>query len=865
MTLKAVVMAGGQGTRLRPLTCNLPKPMVPVANRPILEHVLDQLSLHGFDEALLTLHHMPQAIRERFGERTPRGLRLRHYVEEVPLGTAGSVKNVEPELDGTFLVISGDVLSDIDLSALVDFHRKRGAAVTIGLTAVESPLEYGVVICRTDGRITRFLEKPSWGEVFSDQVNTGIYVIEPEVLKLFEAGRVFDFSQNLFPLLLEAGSPIFGHAPGGYWCDVGTLAQYLQAHVDILEGRTGFEIGGSEYQDKVWVGPGVDIAPGVELTGPLLIGPGTYIGTGARVEGPATLGREVVVGGQASVKRSVIGDHSQIGRLAEVRGAVLGRGVRLQSRASVFDGAVLADEVRVGEEAVVKPGVKVWPGRHIAPETVLGDSLVWGRAWGYGVFGEAGVRGTVNVDICAETAARVGAVFGASRKAGARVVVGIDPGAAPRLLRGSLTAGLGLAGCKAWNIGELPAVVVRHAVGVLGAEAGVHIGLAEGEMGGDGGGGAAPGGPTSDGLCAIRFFGAGGHDISRGETRRLERDLGGEDFRRATADRLGETRFFPGLGEAYVAHLSQRGWNLARKGLTVVGAHQHPWLEEQAPGLWRGLDVAHIPFRPPAETEELGKVIRRYEAALGFVVNESGEVVTLFDNRGRLLSKGQAWLVLSTPCLVRDGTPLVVPSDLPRAVGERMAALGARPVPCRATRAETMARMAEVEKEAGPAIFRQSEMIYGGLLAVVGLLDYLADTGYSVAEMVDESPLGEWVHLRVPCPWEMKGRVMRLLLEERSAGEEPVTGGEAGVEARAEETLRREPAVAAGVSAASGPVEGMQAESGEGRVLVLPDGERPAFHIYSEAASMEIAEELAAFYSKRVKELAGLEEGRPGE
>lgn len=849
--MKAVVMAGGEGTRLRPLTCGIPKPMVPVGNRPIIDHVLGLLNRHGFEEAILTLHHRPQAIIDHVGDGSAFGLACRHFIEDIPLGTAGSVKNVEDDLDGSFLVISGDVLTDIDLGALVAFHREKGAAATIALTSVETPLEYGVVVRDKDGRVRRLIEKPGWGEVVSDQVNTGIYVVEPEVLSLIEPGKPFDFSRQLFPALLEAGKPVFGYATTGYWCDVGNLTQYLQSHVDILEGRTHLDIGALEERDKIWLGQGVELAKDVDLKGPVLIGPGSYVGAGARIEGPVVIGRDVVVAGQASLKRSVVGDRSYVGRLAEVRGAILGRGVRLGNRASVYDGAVLADEVRVGEETTVKPGVKVWPGRTVAPETVLGESLVWGQAWGYGLFGESGVQGTVNVDLRPEIAARLGAAFGASLPPGASVAVAVDPAPASRLIRDALVSGLGLAGCRMWNAGELPAVALRYGVGALGAAGGLHVSS----------------GP--DGRCVIRLFGEDGVDLPRAATRLLERNLGNEDFRRADPEKVGEARYMPGVGEAYLAHIEERGRNLARRGLVLLGAHANPWLESRSRDFWRALDVGLVAVPTGLDPTVKAAEIRKNEALFAFEVDAAGETVSLTDNLGRPLSRAQAWLVLSLAAAVRDGTPLAVPGDLPRAVAERLAALGARPVPCRASKPELMARMATLEKEAGPGLFRQSEMIYGGLLGVVGLADYLVDAERTLAEMVDESPLGEWVHLRVRCPWDVKGRVMRLLMEE-SAGAAavpaaapspptacpPIAGAPGGpTSAPAAATPAAAPPVAT-----AGPLEGIEAVAGAGRIVVLPDADRPAFHVYSEAPDLELAEELAGLYARRVTELAGLED-----
>ena len=218
--MKAVIMAGGEGSRLRPLTCDRPKPLVPVCNRPVLAYILDLLAQHGFQEVFLTLGYMPAAISSYFGDEYA-GMRLHYVVEEAPRGTAGGVAMLREHLDDTFVVVSGDALTDVDLSALVAFHKERRAVATLAMTRVESPLEYGVVMTDRSGRIRRFLEKPGWGEVFSDTVNTGIYVLEPSVLTGVPAGRLYDFSKDLFPSLLAMDVPMYGAVADGYWCDIG--------------------------------------------------------------------------------------------------------------------------------------------------------------------------------------------------------------------------------------------------------------------------------------------------------------------------------------------------------------------------------------------------------------------------------------------------------------------------------------------------------------------------------------------------------------------------------------------------------------------------------------------------------------------
>ena len=240
--MKAVIMAGGEGTRLRPLTCNLPKPMVPIVHKPMMEHILNLLKAHSIHEIASTLWYLPQDVMDYFGDGSQFGVSMEYFVEEEPLGTAGSVKNAEDFLNETFVVVSGDSLTDIDLSKAVAFHRERNAVATLVLTRVANPLNYGIVITGEDGRIRQFLEKPSWSEVFSDTVNTGIYVLEPEVLQEFAKGQNVDFSRDLFPKLLAKEAPIYGYIADGYWSDVGNLEVYRQAQQDCLDGKVRIDL-----------------------------------------------------------------------------------------------------------------------------------------------------------------------------------------------------------------------------------------------------------------------------------------------------------------------------------------------------------------------------------------------------------------------------------------------------------------------------------------------------------------------------------------------------------------------------------------------------------------------------------------------
>ena len=281
--MQAVIMAGGEGSRLRPLTSNMPKPMLPVANRPLMEHILLLLRRHGFTDVVATVQFLSSVIRNYFGDGSDLGVSLAYSNEEVPLGTAGSVLNAQDLLSGPFLVISGDALTDIDLAEVVRWHRAKGAAATMVLKRMKDPLEFGIVMTAEDGRIERFLEKPTWGQVFTDTINTGMYVLEPEVLDLIPPDQPYDFSSELFPLMLDKGLPLFGFVTDAYWADVGNSEAFLEAQQDALNGRVALDIPGFELRPSVWVGEDVSVDAAARLRPPVLIGDNTRIEAGASV------------------------------------------------------------------------------------------------------------------------------------------------------------------------------------------------------------------------------------------------------------------------------------------------------------------------------------------------------------------------------------------------------------------------------------------------------------------------------------------------------------------------------------------------------------------------------------------------------
>ena len=342
--MKAVVMAGGQGTRLRPLTSNLPKPMVPVVNKPTALHILELLARHGITDVVMTVAFLPQMIRNYFGDGSSFGMHIEYAVEETPLGTAGSVKNAQALLDDTFLVISGDALCDFDLSAR---HRLPPSARGHGHHRAEERREPARVRRghrRRRGTHRALSREAGVGQVFSDTINTGIYVLEPTVFDHIPEGGSFDFSHELFPRLYDLRKPLYGVLCEGYWQDIGSLEQYMQANRDALDGKVRVQIPGVRLRGNIWVGQGVSLDSLSNVEGP------TVIGNHAKIDPTAVIGAHTVLGNNAILKAgaqvvdSVVGDNCYFAAGARVRGAVVGNSVDLRAHAVISEGAVVGDQ-----------------------------------------------------------------------------------------------------------------------------------------------------------------------------------------------------------------------------------------------------------------------------------------------------------------------------------------------------------------------------------------------------------------------------------------------------------------------------------------------------------------------------------------
>jgi NDP-sugar pyrophosphorylase family protein len=342
MQIRAMVLAAGAGTRLRPLTYETPKPMVPVVNRPVIHHVLDNLLKHGVKDVMVNLYAHADQVRGYCGDGSRWSLNVQYSQEPKLMGTAGAIKKVESFFkDGPFFVMSGDGLSDIDLTAMYHFHKKRGSLATMATKAVDARFDYGVTLTQGSGRIKGFMEKPSWSDVFSNKVNTGIYLFEPEVFKFIPKNKIYDFGHELWPKLLKLKKPIYAYETKGYWTDVGNLSEYRRCQIDTLEGQAKINIPGKEIRKGVWVDRPTQISPKAILRAPCVIGKGSIIEAGAQIGPYTVVGDRAKISEKANLKNCILFDNVTVGANVHLSNCILGANGNVKENITVYEAAVL--------------------------------------------------------------------------------------------------------------------------------------------------------------------------------------------------------------------------------------------------------------------------------------------------------------------------------------------------------------------------------------------------------------------------------------------------------------------------------------------------------------------------------------------
>lgn len=819
-------MAGGLGSRLRPLTATVPKPLLPVVGRPMLEHILRLLRQHDVEDVVITVQHLATLIRSYVGDGSDLGMTIGYSTEHRPLGTAGGVLIAAESFDEDFLVLSGDSVMDIDLSAVVRAHHEAGAALTMCLTRRADPREFGLVDIDGEGRVLRFREKPGWGEVFGDTVSTGIYVVSPHVLSEIAPDVPQDWSVDVIPRLLALGQHVHGHVADGYWEDVGEMAAYRQVQIDALQGLVRLDMPATEGPPGVWRGEDVQIAVDAEVQGPVFVGAHSVVEGGARLEPYTVVGTSAVIRGGATLDRATLADNVYVGVDAQLRGCVVGRSVEIGNGSLIAEAAVVADECALEREVEIAAGSIVYPGKRVESGSMIHGALMWDSKGHRHLLGGGGASGLVAVDITPEVVVRLASALATNLPKGAVVTVGRDTSRSARSYTETLIGALTATGVNVRRLRATPTPVLRHDV-ATSSQAGVMLRTT----------------PGNAERLDIVLMDKAGRDISEAGARSIERLYERRDFRRPFPGEIGES-VRPEVVDNYIHRVRRhvRLDGVQGAGITVVVDTCGGSGALVLPKLLHEVDVNLIVLRGRLNEElssmseeqrrqglrALGDMVLASGASLGISLDQTGERISLVDERGQVLDDDRALLVIVDLVAAEHRSGHVVLPVTTSRIAELVAqfhGIGIR----RVSRAEVFGE-GEGALLAGDGIggfaLPASGMHLDGMATALALIGLVARTNLTLSAIDERIPRSTVLTEAVATPWSRKGAVMRVMHERAQHQECDLT-------------------------------EGVRFVEPDGAwVLVLPDPQEPLTRLWAEASTPDRAHELATGLREVIERVA---------
>ncbi|MEE9552891.1 MAG: sugar phosphate nucleotidyltransferase [candidate division Zixibacteria bacterium] len=828
--MKAVIMAGGFGTRLRPLTTNRPKPMVPIAGKPVMEYIVRLLKKHGIKEIVAILYFQSEQIKSYFKNGSKWGVNIKYVTAEADFGTAGAVKNAEEYLDSPFIIISGDVLTDFDLSEAITFHEKKKALSTIVLTRVENPLAYGIVITAKSGKITRFLEKPSWGQVFSDTINTGIYILEPAALELIAPKTEYDFSKDLFPKMLRNKSKLYGYVADGYWKDIGNIEEYYLAHQDLLGGKVSVKIPGRKTNmtgADVYVGENTYIAHGAEFSGTVVLGENVKIGPRARISN-SVIGDDSIIGREAQLNRITGWNNVSVGPRVTATESILCSNSYVGENAIIDEECVVSDKSSIGEGAWIKSNVKIWPNKEVESGATLTSSLIWGESWSRELFADAKVTGIGNAEITPEFAAKLGAAYGAIVGSGTTVAVCRGSSDISRMINRAIISGLLSAGVNVADLRTIPIPVMRQVLKSGRMAGGTHVRL----------------NPDGNDNMDIIFFDINGWDLPSGKSKSIERLFFREDFRRASVEETGNLdypqRVFEAYRESFLAHIDSGIFKDSK--FKAVIDYGFSGASEILPGILGAVGIDSVALnsyvdpkqalyftrRGREAVKQLGSIVKSLNADIGILLNSAAEKIIIVNEKGEAIDHQKALLKV-TQLYCKISKPRMIAIPVSGSMGITAVAEKHR-CKLRWIPSEHQAMMEAaasgdsvfVSGTRGGFIFPGFQLGVDAMFATVKIFELLVKEGVKIGSIT-----GSWDKFRmatreVACSWGKKGQVMRSLMDYTEKKERIL-------------------------------VDGARFAENGGRVLVRPDRNKAQFFIQAEAKSTSEAKEMIKKYVKLIK------------
>ncbi len=825
--MKAVVMAGGFGTRIQPLTSSMPKPMLPVLNRPMMGYIIERLKDAGITEIVILLYFKPHIIQTCFGDGSDFGVKIQYVIPDEDYGTAGAVKQAAPHLDQQFIVISGDLITDFNLQEIIGFHSANQAKATITLTSVQDPLQFGVVITDKKNQIIRFLEKPGWGEVFSDTINTGIYVFEPEILSFIPDNVSFDFSKDLFPKLMESQVPIFGYNAKGYWRDVGNPNSYRDSLLDILEDKMNLPTKGlmeKTYENgRLFYEKEAYLPENMTITGKVVLGMDVTIQEGVHLENCA-IGSNSVVGEKTRIVDSILWDYVTIGQNCQIKKCVLCNEVNFGQGIHAEHGCIIAENTDVGNYVVFEKDVMVWPNKQIEEESIVSSNLIWGDKWKKTIFEGGKVSARTNVELSAELSAKLGTALGSIAPKGRSVLLSRDYHRASRMLKRGFLAGLLAAGINGVDLKMVPLPIMRFILANHKEVFGVHFRQS----------------PKDATHTEIFFYDEDGLPIDATMEKGIERFFFRENFRRVPQNEVGTITSRVDLIQRY-----QNKFFASIEKNAIRSRHFHIVLDllngttdTIFPKIFNELNIESTVLNAYQDEKKLSRslskrnkslaqcvnIVKTMKADLGLILHPHGERLEIISDTGELLERERALLLFLKliDMTIAEPVKVYLPVATPDIIDNSLDKIEIIRGKTTGLKKDFLQHFYFCSTEDYFFGFPQVHPVGDGMFAAIKLLEMLAKGNTKISNIMATLPQYYFSHNVINCPLEKKGFFMRKMSEEA-------------------------------IDRTASFLDGIKIFMDKKRwVLMIPDQYSPNVHLYVQAPDQTAGQEIMDSYKKLV-------------
>jgi mannose-1-phosphate guanylyltransferase/phosphomannomutase len=771
--MKAVVMAGGFGTRIQPLTNSRPKPMLPIMNKPMMEHTMMTLKDLGITEFIVLLYFKPEIIQEHFGDGSDFGIKITYVVPDEDYGTAGAVKLAQEYIgDDNFIIISGDLVTDFDFQKIFDYHAEKKSKLTITLTSVDNPLEFGVVIADEEGKIEKFLEKPSWGEVFSDTINTGIYIIEPEILEYIPKNENYDFGKDLFPTLMREGIDLMAGYSEGYWRDVGNPESYRDVYDDILSGKVKFSIDGeiTQFPDGVlYSDETYSFDQSIEFVGTVVLGKNVKLEKGVKLNN-VVIGDNVTIGKESKIRNSVIWNDVDIHAKAKLDGCVICNDNVIGNNVTANAGMILAEGCEIGQLTKIEKDVTIWPDKKIEDASIVNHSLILGNKYKNSIFVNGTVFGKSNVELSCEMATKLAEAFGAQLPVGSTVLVSRDYHKSSRMLKRAFLGGLLSAGINVIDYRDIPSSVLRCNLSSHDQFiAGVHFRQKTDD-------------PTS---TVLTFFDCEALRINNEVSKKIEKAFFKETFRRVDYSLIGQIR----------ESSHEKEYRVYKEGMIqLVNAHifkcfdcrvavdmMHGMASDVFPDILNEVGVENIMFNAHRDEhrlaninalvkqtkEDMHDVINALKLNAGFIIYPYGQRLDIVSDKGVVLGKQDALnavLLLLNMEAKEAGTKKRV--FLPTWAADIVSFENVEIERGQYAnfKAEKLKEYDLVATGEGNFAFTEFATHRDSMFATLRILEMILHHEVKLSELIDSLPRFYYKATKIECRQALKGKMMRMFL-----------------------------------------------------------------------------------------------------